>query len=67
MFKTIEGNFDNPDVNNLLKRHFVELRAASPEGRAHLLDIEGLKDTSIKFWSLWDDNNLIGCGALKIL
>ena len=67
MFKTIEGNFDNPDVNNLLKKHFIELRAASPEGSAHVLDIEGLKDTSIKFWSLWDDNNLIGCGALKIL
>ena len=22
---------------------------------------------SIKFWSLWDDNKLMGCGALKIL
>ena len=67
MFKTIEGNFDNQDVNDLLKKHFVELRAASPEGSAHVLDIEGLKDKSIKFWSLWDDSNLIGCGALKIL
>ena len=67
MFKTIEGNFENSEVNELLKKHFVELRDASPEGSAHVLDIEGLKVPSIKFWSLWDDDKLMGCGALKIL
>ena len=67
MFKTIEGNFENSDVNELLKKHFVELRDASPEGSAHVLDIEGLQVPSIKFWSLWDDDKLMGCGALKIL
>ena len=67
MLKSIEGNFDNPEVNELLKKHFVELRAASPEGSAHVLDIPGLKVTSIKFWSLWENDKLIGCGALKFL
>ena len=67
MLKSIEGNFDNPEVNELLIKHFVELRAASPEGSAHVLDIPGLKVPSIKFWSLWDDKKLIGCGALKFL
>ena len=67
MFKSIEGNFDNPEVNELLTKHFVELRAASPEGSAHVLDIPGLKVPSIKFWSLWDEEKLIGCGALKFL
>ena len=67
MFKSLEGNFDNPKVHELLSKHFVELRAASPEGSAHVLDITGLKVSSIKFWSLWQDENLIGCGALKFL
>ena len=67
MFKSIEGNFDHPEVNELLKKHFIELRAASPEGSAHVLDIPGLKVTSIKFWSLWENDKLIGCGALKFL
>ena len=67
MFKTIEGNFDHPEVNELLKKHFIELRAASPEESTHVLDIPGLKAPSIKFWSLWDDNKLLGCGALKFL
>ena len=67
MLKSIEGNFDNPEVNELLTKHFIELKAASPEGSAHVLDIPGLKVPSIKFWSLWDDEKLIGCGALKFL
>ena len=67
MIKSIEGNFDHPEVNELLKKHFIELKAASPEGSAHVLDIPGLKAPSIKFWSLWDENQLVGCGALKFL
>ena len=67
MLKSIEGNFDNSDVNELLIKHFIELRAASPEGSAHVLDITGLKVPSIKFWSLWENDRLMGCGALKFL
>ena len=67
MLKSIEGNFDHPEVNELLINHFIELRAASPEGSAHVLDIPGLKVPSIKFWSLWEDDRLMGCGALKFL
>ena len=65
--KSIEGNFDNSEVNDLLKKHFVELRSVSPAGSTHVLNIDGLKDPSIKFWSLWENNELIGCGALKFL
>ena len=65
--KSIEGNFDNSEVNDLLKKHFIELRSVSPAGSTHVLDIDGLKDPSIKFWSLWENNELIGCGALKFL
>ena len=67
MIKSIEGNFDQSEVNKLLKKHFIELKAASPEGSAHVLDIDGLKVPSIKFWSLWENNKLMGCGALKFL
>ena len=65
--RSIEGNFDNSEVNNLLNKHFIELRSVSPAGSTHVLDIDGLKDPSIKFWSLWENNNLVGCGALKFL
>ena len=67
MLESIEGNFENIEVNELLTKHFIELRAASPEGSAHVLDIPGLKDPSIKFWSFWQNEKLFGCGALKFM
>ena len=67
MIKSIEGNFDDPKVNELLIKHFIELRSVSPKGSTHVLDIAGLKDPSIKFWSLWVENELMGIGALKFL
>ena len=67
MLRSIEGNFDNPDVHELLVKHFIELRSVSPERSTHVLDINGLKDPSIKFWSLWEHDMLMGSGALKFL
>ena len=67
MLRSIEGNFDNPEVHELLINHFIELRSVSPEDSCHVLNIDGLKDPSIKFWSMWDENNLVGSGALKFL
>jgi len=65
--RSVEGNFNDPKVDELLKKHFIELRSVSPAGSTHVLDIDGLKDPSIKFWSLWEKNELMGCGALKFL
>jgi len=67
MLKSIEGNFEDPEVHELLVKHFIELRSVSPVGSAHVLDIAGLKDPSIKFWSLWEGDHLMGSGALKFL
>ena len=67
MLKSVVGNFDNPEVHELLVKHFIELRSVSPEGSTHVLDINALKDPTIKFWSLWEDNMLVGSGALKFL
>ena len=67
MIKSIENNFDHPKVNHLLIKHFIELRSVSSKGSTHVLDIPGLKDPTIRFWSLWDGENIVGCGALKLL
>tara|TARA_B100001059_G_scaffold203974_1_gene212985 strand:+ start:164 stop:634 length:471 start_codon:yes stop_codon:yes gene_type:complete len=67
MLKSILGNFDHPEVYELLTKHFIELRSVSPEDSCHVLDIAGLKDPSIKFWSLWENDALMGSGALKFL
>ena len=52
--KSIEGNFEEEKVNELLLKHFKELRSVSPANSCHVLDINGLKKDNIKFWSLWE-------------
>ena len=47
IMKSIENNFDEPQVNELLTKHFVELRSVSPPGSTHVLDIPGLQDLSL--------------------
>ena len=65
--KSIEGNFDNKEVHELLVKHFIELRSVSPEDSCHVLDIAGLREPTIKFWSLWEEDQLMGAGAIKFL
>jgi len=33
----------------------------------HALDMDGLRQPEITFWSVWEGEELVGCGALKEL
>ena len=39
----------------------------SPPESVHALDLEALRKPEITFWSVWQDSDLLGCGALKEL
>jgi putative acetyltransferase len=39
----------------------------TPAGSVHALDVQGLQDPAITFWTVWDDEQLLGCGGLKEL
>jgi putative acetyltransferase len=56
-----------PEIRALLETHFAGMLASSPKGSCHFLDFEGLKGPGVTFWSVWDDDALMGCGALKEL
>ena len=51
----------------LLEKHLADMQATSPPESKHALDLEALKSPSIKFWTIWDDNQLAGCAAYKKL
>jgi putative acetyltransferase len=52
----------------LLEEHLAEMRMATPEPESrHALDLDGLRAPEITFWSVWDGDVLVGCGALKRL
>ncbi|AAN57360.2 GNAT family N-acetyltransferase [Shewanella oneidensis MR-1] len=56
-----------PEIAALLQEHLDDMRATSPPESVHALDLNGLRQPNIRFWTLWDDRNLAGCGALKWL
>jgi len=62
-----EGELDRDDVRALLTQHFAEMQAGSPPEACHVLPLDGLKDPSIRFFTLRENGVLLGCGALKKL
>ena len=65
--RVVEGNFDDPQVIALLDAHVGRARAETGRGSAHALDAGGLKAADIRFWTIWDEERLLGIGALKTL
>ncbi|QDV09388.1 putative N-acetyltransferase YsnE [Planctomycetes bacterium Poly30] len=60
-------DLSHPAVVELLEMHFGEMHAHSPAGEAHVLRIERLRDPSLTFWTAWEGDDLLGCGALREL
>jgi putative acetyltransferase len=61
------GGLDHPEVVALLQEHLQSMAQLSPPESIHALDIGGLREPRITFWSAWQDEELMGCGALKQL
>lgn len=55
------------EIHALLQEHLHGMALHSPAGSMHALDIEGLRQPEVTFWTAWDDDTLLGCGALKRL
>jgi putative acetyltransferase len=56
-----------PEVIGLLQAHLDYCRASSPPESVHALDLDGLRAPNVTFWSIWDGQHILGCGALKEL
>lgn len=57
----------SPEIAELLNEHLQDMYATSPPESVHALDLGKLRKPEITFWSVWDNNVLVGCGALKEL
>ena len=55
------------EIYELLQEHLDSMRRLSPPESVHALDIEGLRKPEITFWTVWENGELLGCGALKEL
>jgi putative acetyltransferase len=67
MMRITQGDFSDPRVVDLIYSHLTRARAETAVGSAHALDLSGLQSPDISFWTIWDDETLLGIGALKRL
>lgn len=51
----------------LLQEHLDNMAEISPPESVHALDLQALRQPQLSFWSAWDGDELLGCGALKEL
>lgn len=56
-----------PEIVALLNEHLTNMYELSPPESVHALDVAKLRSPDITFWSVWDNDVLLGCGALKEL
>ena len=65
--RIIPADLDDPRVIALLDTHVTSARAQTARGSAHALDLDALRAPDIRVWTIWDDDELLGVGALKLL
>lgn len=56
-----------PQVHALLEEHLANMHELSPAECVFALDLNKLRVPEISFWTVWDEGELLGCGALKAL
>lgn len=54
-------------IQALLQVHLDAMHEHSPPECVHALDLAALRHPSITFWTAWEGDQLMGCGALKRL
>lgn len=58
---------EDAGVIRLIEFHLADMQHTAPPESRHALDLSALKQPEITFWSIWDNQNLAGIGALKEL
>ena len=60
-------DLSGPEIAELLAEHLRSLAEVSPPESRHALNFDGLRQPGVTFWSVWQGDELVGCGALKEL
>jgi putative acetyltransferase len=65
--KIIVDDLSGPEIAAFIDDHVQDMRAITPLESKHALDLDGLRKPEITFWSVYDGDTLVGCGAIKRL
>jgi len=62
-----EGDPADQEVAHLLREHLEDMNEITPPESVHAFELERLRSPDVTFWSAWEDDQLLGCGALREL
>jgi len=62
-----EDDLTGKQIIRLLQDHLDHMYEITPPESVHALDVQALRSPVITFWSAWENDELLGCGALKKL
>ncbi len=62
-----KDNLEGPAIAALLQEHVRSAHEHTPPESAHVLNLDELQSPDITFWTVWQGQDLLGCGALKEL
>ena len=62
-----EDDLTDERILRFLDEHLENMYATTSPESVHALDIDELRSADVTFWSAWDGEDLLGCGALKRL
>jgi putative acetyltransferase len=65
--KIVVDDLSSPEIAEFLDEHVQEMRLITPLESKHALDLDGLRAPDVTFWSVWDGDALVGCGAISRL
>ena len=60
-------DLSRPAIHELLREHLRNMHELGPPESVHALDLDKLRRPEITFWSAWEGEDLLGCGALMEL
>ena len=66
-WRIVQDDLSGAPIRVLLEQHFAGMLANSPAGSCHFLDFDRLNAPDVTFWSIHQESELAGCGALKML
>ena len=67
MLRVERDGLESDEVRSLLGEHLASMYSLSPPESVHALGLDALKSSDVTFWTVWEGDVLMGCGALKEL
>ncbi len=55
------------EIAHFIAEHVKEMEVVCPPDSQYALGVEGLRHSDITVWTIWNQGQLLGCGAIQVL